>query len=356
MAHLQRSVLVIVLFAFSACSQISVIESETSVPTPAETATPYTAGTQTAEAALSLPTFSFSNTALPTFALPPAVLPTVVLPTLTPTVPRSTSTPLPTVTNAPMPPGFSPIVYGRYILLGGVEGGTWLAPDQAFARFAGATEYDVYSFSGKVFHLHGHAPMLSMLYRTYHLRMDGNVDEFGMLGVAQGWQVTQRAVEELPSENESYRQVMLDWLSQEGVVDPQIGTMQIYRTDLEGDGSDEIFISDTRVESQHTARPGDHSIILMRKVVGSEAVTIPIRVDLYAYVRKDYINPFPCMYSIGNFIDLNQDGTLEVVVEYQRWEGFGASIYQVDGRNVEEVLGTACSTQRYLAINKLEGF
>ena len=62
------------------------------------------------------------------------------------------------------------------------------------------------------------------------------------------------------------------------------------------------------------------------------------------------------MYSIGNFIDLNQDCTLEVVVEYQRWEGFGASIYQVDGRNVEEVLGTDCGTQRYLAINKLEGF
>ncbi len=331
MPRLQRSVLVIVLFAFSACSQISVIESETSVPTPAETATPYTAGTQTAEAALSLPTFSFSNTALPTVVL-------------TPTVPRPTSTPLPTVTNAPLPSGFSPVVYGRYILLGGVEGGTWLAPDQAFARFAGATEFDVYSFSGKVFHIHGHAPMFNMAYQTYYLRMDGTVDEFGMVGVAQGWQVTQSAVDELPSENELYRQVVLDWLSQEGVVDPQIGTMQIYRTDLEGDGSDEIFISDTRVESQHTARPGDHSMILMRKVVGSEAVTIPILVDLYAYVGKSPINPFPCTYSIGNFIDLNQDGTSEVVVEYQRWEGFGASVYQVEGKNVGEVLGSACIT------------
>jgi len=105
---------------------------------------------------------------------------------------------------------------------------------------------------------------------------------------------------------------------------------------------DEIFITSTRVEGQHGSKPGDHSMILMRKVVGSEAVTIPILVDLYAYVGKSPINPFPCTYSIGNFIDLNQDGVLEVTVQFERWEGFGASVFQVNGQNVEQVLGSTC--------------
>jgi len=137
-----------------------------------------------------------------------------------------------------MPPGFSPIVYGRFILLGGVEDGKWLAPDQAFARFSGATEYDVYSFSGKVFHMHGHAPGFNMVYQKYFLRMDGTVDEFGMVAVAQGWQVIQQQPEELSAENEFYQQVITDLLSQAGITDPQVGRLQIQRIDLEGDGSD----------------------------------------------------------------------------------------------------------------------
>jgi len=244
---------------------------------------------------------------------------------------------------------FSPILYGKkydantfFILLGGMQGDTWLAPDQATSRFAGAWGYDVYPPSGEKALIHGHAPEFSMMGQAYFVGTDVTFYQFGMVGVAQGWQVMQRQAEELPSENEFYQQLVRDWLSQTGVADPQIGIIQIHRVDLEGDGSDEIFITDTRVEGQHGTKPGDHSIILMRKVVGNEAVTVPILVDMYASVRPG--NPFPCTYSIGNFIDLNQDGILEVMVEFERWEGFGAAVYQVDGQNVEEVLGGTCIT------------
>jgi hypothetical protein len=39
---------------------------------------------------------------------------------------------------------------------------------------------------------------------------------------------------------------------------------------------------------------------------------------------------------------LNQDGILEVVVAYQKWEGFGASVYQAAGRELRQVLGAGC--------------
>lgn len=51
---------------------------------------------------------------------------------------------------------------------------------------------------------------------------------------------------------------------------------------------------------------------------------------------------FPRTYSIANFIDLNQDGVLEVVVDIQRWEGFGASVYQISGQNVIQTLKAEC--------------
>lgn len=263
--------------------------------------------------------------------------------------PTGMSSPIPplALTEPFIGPDFSPILYAKkydantfFSLLGGVQRDEWLASDQAFARFAGAREYDVYSFAGGKALIHGHAPELSRISGRYFISTDVTLYEYGMVGVAQGWQVTQRTAEELPSENEFYSQVVKDWLTQAGVANPQIGTIQIFRTDLEGDGTDEIFINATRVQSQHTVQAGDHSIVLMRKVVGNEAVTIPVLADMYASVG--YGNPFPCTYFIGNFIDLNRDGVLEVVVEYERWEGFGAAVYQVDGENVEEVLGASC--------------
>lgn len=344
MLRLLKSIGLLFLVIFSACSQRPKVTSEATPSTPLVPTTllPSTA-TQTV-----VPTPFHGGT----FVLKPEmkIITPTPLPKRTPTATPS-QTPSPTLTEAYMPSDFSPILYGKkydantfFLWLGGVQGGEWLGPQQAFALFAGPSQYDAYSFTGRGFHIQGHAPQFSMTGQSYFVGTDVTDYEFGMVGVAQGWQVTQKQAEELNPENEFYRQVVTDWLSQAGVVDPQIGTIQVYRVDLEGDGSDEIFINDTRVESQHTAKPGDHCIILMRKVTGSGVVTIPILVDLYAYVNKSPINPFPCTYSIGNFIDLNQDGVLDVVVEYQRWEGFGASVYDVDGQNVKQVLGATCIT------------
>jgi hypothetical protein len=344
MARLQKLLVIALLFAFSACSPKPGIPIEASV-----TFTPYASGTETAlavsmaqtEMAQSAP--ENSTLALPTFEFPS--YPTI---TSSPT-PLVSLPPTTTPTAAVMPSGFSPVLLGKkydadtfFTLLGGVQGGKWLTADQAAAQIGGASDYDVYILSKGMYQVYGYAPVKSQPYPDYYLSTDATLDETGMIGVVHGWSARQGNVEELDSADEIYRQVILDWLSQAGVADPQIGTMQIYRVDLEDDGTDEIFISATRVESQHTTAVGDHSIILMRKVNGNEAVTIPVLVDMYASVKPG--NPFPCTYTIGNFIDLNQDGVLEVVAEYQRWEGFGAAVYQVNGQNVSEVLGSTCMT------------
>jgi hypothetical protein len=343
MLRLLKLIVLFFLFAFSACSQSPTVTSAGTPPSPfaSPTLLPSTA-TQTV-----VPSPFHGGTYVATIT-GPELATRVALATVTLTTTPS-PTPPPTLTAASMPPDFSPILYGKkydantfFVLLGSVAPGEWLSPDQAFARFAGAWEYDTYSFAGKEARIHGQAPESSRINQDYFVGTDVTYFEFGMVGVAQGWQVTQRRPDELSSETEFYRQVVIDWLSQAGVVSPQIAAIQIYRIDLEDDGSDEIFITSTLVESQHTVKAGDHSIILMRKVSGKDAVTIPILADLYRSLGHG--NPFPCTYSIGNFIDLNQDGVLDVVVEFQRWEGFGAAVYQVAGQKVEEVLGNTCIT------------
>ena len=74
----------------------------------------------------------------------------------------------------------------------------------------------------------------------------------------------------------------------------------------------------------------------MRKVTGNDAVTFPIVGDVYHSQELEIT--YPTTYSLINFIDLNQDGVLEVIVDTQKWENVGARIYQINGQDVLQVL------------------
>jgi len=288
--------------------------------------------------------------------LPKPVITMEVLKTPTPvSIPAEATMPAPLPAEHPtldftptaliLPSDFSPILYGLkydantfFVLLGGVQAGAWLAPDQAASYMAQpyGWEYDIYPFAKEAFHLHGSAPEFSPPYHEYFVSTEISRSEFGMVAVAQSWPVLQRDVQELSSDSELYQRAVLDWLASEEISQPQLGTLRIYRVDIEGDGVDEIFISATHLDgSQHTTKSGDYSVILMRKVAGNDAVTLPIVADVYHSQEAEIT--FPQAYSLGNFIDLNQDGVLEVVVDIQRWEGDGAAVYQINGQEITQV-------------------
>jgi len=307
-------------------------------PLSTATFTPYVKGTQTVLALLTpSPWYIGTETALAASAA-----------TSTPPMLTFTPAPISTFTLVPvveMPPNFSPILYGKkydantfFILLGGREGDRWLPPDAAFSYFANLQgwEYDVYTPTLGEFQIHGYRPEFSPAHKIYTVGTDVTVNEFCMVGVAKGWPVLQRDVQELSSDSEVYRQVVLDWLTAQGVSAPELGTLHVFRVDLEGDGVDEIFISAIHLESQHMTKSGDYSIVLMRKVEGNDAVTLPVVTDIYRSQETELT--WPRTYSLGNFLDLNRDGVLEVIVDIRRWDGDGAFIYQIDGQNIKQVL------------------
>jgi hypothetical protein len=269
-----------------------------------------------------------------------------------PDEPVLSPTPLPPVVTLPaftlapgaLPSDFSPILYGKkydantfFFLLGGVQAGKWLTPEQAASLIQGTTEYDILTSTLDTFQVLGYAPESTPIRPgQFTIGSDSTRGDFGMLGVAHGWAVRQGEAEELSPDHETYRQIVMEWLKEEGISDPQPGTLHIYRVDLEGDGTDEIFISATRLDdSLHTTGAGDYSIILMRKVAGDAAVTLPIVADVYR--SKEAGTTYPRAYLISNFVDLDQDGVLEVVIDYKRWEDDGALIYTIHGQEVAQV-------------------
>jgi hypothetical protein len=170
----------------------------------------------------------------------------------------------------------------------------------------------------------------------YTIGSDSTRADFGMLGVAHGWPIRQEQADELSPESETYKQIVLDWLKETGVADPQLGTLHIYRVDLEDDGTDEIFISATHLDdSQHTTRKGDYSIVLMRKVAGNEAVTVPLVADINRSQEAEIT--YPRTYLLSNFVDLDQNGIMEVVIDYHGWEEDGALIYTIRDQEITRV-------------------
>ena len=267
--------------------------------------------------------------------------------------PTQTSAPDPSPTVPPVPstwPGdFSHVLYGGkvyqttfFLLLGGVSRDTWLAPDESVASYEGEATYSLHSMTQEYkYFLWGKSPEFSPTCQTYSVSSDADPAEAGFVTVLDGWDITKREVTELSDDNEFYRQAVTDWLASEGVDAPQIGSLQTFRVDIEGDGTDEVFISATRLDdSQHTTKAGDYSIVLMRKVYENAAITKLVVGDIY---RSEGLEiTYPRTYSLANFIDLNQDGVLEVVVEIRGWEKFGAIVFQIDGQEVIQTLSAEC--------------
>ena len=354
--------MIVLLFSLLACSQ-----GPLAPPAATPTFTPHVGGTQTALAAgLASPTpwIGGTETALANLTPTPWVAGTeTALANLTPTpwipgtetalaVASSTPTPLPAFdfsATATLPPPvieegtFSPVFYGSgsFLLLGGFKQDQgWVAAENAFAYVSNEAEYDFFSPRGFI-KLRGGTLEFSPTCRHYSMRSSAVLPE-SMVGVASGWVTGQREVRDLSLTDPSYIQAVTEWFQSQGNSPAAIQITRILQADLEGDGVNEILLSASYFKdtSGHMTETGDYSVVLMRKVSGNQVLTLPLIGEYYVSSAPEL--SYPKTYTLAEAIDLNQDGTLEVVVDVSRWEGGGAIVFRVDGQNVREVLRAIC--------------
>jgi hypothetical protein len=148
--------------------------------------------------------------------------------------------------------------------------------------------------------------------------------------------------QEIPTNNEIYLQALAAWLVEQAPSQPIPVIKKIWRVDVEGNGTDEVFINATRFAEStgHNVEPRDYSVVLMRTVIGSDVVTVKLVGDYYS---EAITNRFPLTYTLEFIGDLNADGQMEVVVSVSRWEGTGVMVFEIDGEEVQLVLSVMCS-------------
>ena len=296
--------------------------------------------------------------AAPTAQVSPSLepMPLVAPPSLTPS-----PMPPPTFTVTPMPthPAFesaytadqiSPIFYGSlhsFILLGATSSDVWVHPNEVYGLLYDDRMYDLYfdneligSGLAHVNSSENYGPPGTCEYHDVDQSLMGG--EPPSFGFKQGQPVVIRPVEDISVDSATYQQVVADWLTLQEIPNPVVNITRILRVDIEGDGVDEVFISASHFteESGHMVTVGDYSVVLMRKVVGSDVYTTPLVADIY---RGDVpILRFPPTYILDTAFDLNGDGKLEMIVTGTWWEGGGVNVYEIHGIGAEEVLHVGC--------------
>ena len=335
MTRVTKSILILgFLFAFIACSQQPLVPAETTVAAPSETFTPWVEGTQ---AALASPTpwVAGTETAL---AVASPTLP--ALPTFTPV------SPLPTFTPFALPEEmFSPVFYGKgpFLLIGGVKKDHgWLSGIQAAQFINSEITYDLLEQNGSI-QIRGSALEFDPVCGNHVLPSSVVLSE-PVVGVASGWVSDRRGSKDLSTDNAEYVQAVMDWFQSQGNSPAEIRITHILQVDIEGDGIDEILLSASYFKEKLSllTETGDYSVVLLRKVIGNDVITIPLVKDYYVSSIPEVEVSYPNTYIVVDVLDLNGDGTLEVIVDAQRWEGWGAVVYRVDGQNVREVMRTVC--------------
>ena len=179
-----------------------------------------------------------------------------------------------------------------------------------------------------------------------------------------------RKAQVLPPNNATYKKIVADTLASLGLrgVDPKI--VQLIRVDLDGDGTDEVLIAAQNIvfpddgaqaelfsfapdepllrELQNpngvdrSARAGQYSLLLLRKVVQGQAQTIPIARFIATKNSPPGADPFtgtvPWVYKIACIADLNGDGVMEIVTAEAFFNGLWYRVYEVQGPSVRKVL------------------
>jgi hypothetical protein len=235
-----------------------------------------------------------------------------------------------------------PIVDGATgYLLGGWYNNAWVSAADYMALISDAERpYVFYGLSGETGVITGQPPTAGGICSQPTVSLASLMP--GSIGLVGRWNATPRLPQDVPVNTEVYRQLMAETLQGAGLAEPEITIDRILRFDLEGDGVEEVLIVANHLTAgvgQPPAAAGDYAVVLLRKVIGNDVVTVPLYLDIYQE-GGDLV--FPLRYEALAVADLNGDGRLEIVIAADRYEGRQVAVIESYGATSQVMLQAGC--------------
>ena len=229
-------------------------------------------------------------------------------------------------------------------LLGGVKNGKFVDAKTAFKDLKANSEYTIYSLASGMsqddLQITISAPD-APCEEFYGVSGDLETKEGIAIGTGAKWKVLPREVKQTSLTDKTYLGIVGGILKLKGLPNAKARIEQAVRVDLDGDGTEEVLISATSYASnpQPSAKAGDYSFILLRKIVGGKAQNIIISEQ---YIKKAIEFGAPTKFEISSVGDLNGDGKMEIIIYDAYYEGSGATVYEMKNNKPTKVLESGC--------------
>jgi hypothetical protein len=234
-------------------------------------------------------------------------------------------------------------------LLGGSAGGQWLKPEAAAGLIPGGEHYRLYTLTGEVGNSVGGKPAkgedacVDTLYVTLAPYPAGRGS---LVAVGGPWNAMPRRLKIASPEAQVYKDAAAEILRGKGIDNPKVNLTQVIQVDLDGDGVEEVLVSAANYERfkpegglTPDARAGDYSLVFLRQVVQGKVVTKIITGEYYPKAKKFTA---PSEHRVIGVLDLNGDGSLEIVLSGRYYEGEWVEACRVHGAKIIKLFSMGC--------------
>ncbi len=231
-------------------------------------------------------------------------------------------------------------------LLGGSRGGKWISAKNTALALKNGANYRLYSSVRGLGKGRATAPKTEDAPCPDTLWSEISPDslrknaEFALGGAHNP---LPRALRAENTDQATYKKVVAAILRKNGIAKPIVQITQLWRVDLDGDGTQEVLLTATRKADYGdknsiapASRAGDYSLLLLRRVVRGKAQNRVLQGEIYPRAK-----PFnaPGFYQLAAVLDADGDGKMEFLVRGRYYEGLWSVLYTSRG---DAVLTEGC--------------
>jgi hypothetical protein len=172
----------------------------------------------------------------------------------------------------------------------------------------------------------------------------GSLEETdGIIGIGAGYDAAPRiAVQLSESEHAAFEEPLAAFLRTQSITEPEVLITRAVRVDLEGDGSEETLIEANRNAVPDDRRTistavGDYSVLAVVRADGTTVIPVAGNYHLEA---QEFAAPYT--FTLLNTLDLDGDGTLEIVLDASYYEGAFTEAYTIFNNEAQFLFGAGC--------------
>jgi hypothetical protein len=219
-------------------------------------------------------------------------------------------------------------------LIGAWDGSDWKNADEIAASISAGVEYSVYSFDKKEKSTMGNKPDMQEVPGQYFTIKFSEEGEFTPnFKIGGTWNALLRKPKLQKGGLSAYEKEVADLLKKNNVkAKPQI--LQVIRIDLDGNGTDEVFVVAANVNAKIPIFEQDtYSLVIFRRLVAGKVKSSIIHEHYYKESKSGEADS-PNGYEIPFLLDVNNDGSIETIIRGHYYEGFWYEIHEFDGEDL----------------------